>query len=77
VGSDDSTDVDEVPRGLVLDDEGDVLVGSYADSDHSFRFRSEVSDEGFELEVTFNGMTLLAEQDASGIESNSQHRCEA
>ncbi len=57
----------EVERGLTLDDQGDTLVGTYADDRWTFSFRSDASDDGFDVAVVFNGMTITAQTDGSGV----------
>ncbi|MEX1363552.1 MAG: hypothetical protein AB1Z98_10520 [Nannocystaceae bacterium] len=56
-----------LPRGLTMEDDGELLVGSYVDDELVMRFVAEVTDGGFEVEVVFNGMTIRATKDDSGV----------
>lgn len=64
---DEGADASAIPRGLVLASSASMLEGSYADDEHALRFRSEVDEEGFEVEIVLNGMTIRAALDAAGM----------
>jgi hypothetical protein len=64
---DEGADEPALPRGLVLESSASVLEGSYADDEHALRFRSEVGEAGFEVEVVCNGMTIRAAMDEAGL----------
>lgn len=68
-GPEDSGDIelDEIARGLVIESPAEgVIAGSFADDEHALRFRSAVSESGFDLEVEFNAMTVSARLDDEG-----------
>lgn len=55
----DNGEESELPRGLMLDESSDVRVsGSFADDQHELRFRGELHEGGFALEIEMNAMTI-------------------
>ncbi|PRQ02218.1 hypothetical protein ENSA5_25530 [Enhygromyxa salina] len=57
----------EIERGLVIDEVGGVVSGSFADERHALAFSGEVAGAGFELDIEVNGMTITAQQGSDGI----------
>jgi len=62
----DADEIMPIPRGLMIDGNEQAVVGSLGSPDREFRFRSEVAEGGFAVQVDFNGMTIAIERAADG-----------
>jgi hypothetical protein len=66
----DDASAPDIERGLVIEDDGAAVSGTFADDEHALRFQAVVSGSGsgfeFEVHIEFNGMTISARQDADG-----------
>lgn len=67
----------ELERGLIIDEGGGLVSGTFTDDQHTLRFSGEVADGGFDLRIEVNDMTITAKQDRDGQLSYDGYTTEA